>query len=121
MPVRSLVHGDLTADNLFVRVEGATIHLASIIDWADVMGCDPAYDLVPLYIDLFQCQPALLRAFRSGYGEGPLFRPGWQKRATAFLLAFRFDLGSLLSRVKPVLSSVTRLEDVETLLWDGVS
>ena len=120
-PVRSLVHGDLTADNLFVRVEGTTIHLASIIDWADVMGCDPAYDLVPLYIDLFRCQPALLRAFRSGYGEGPLFRPGWQKRATAFLLAFRFDLGSLLNRVEPALSSVTRLEDVEALLWDGVS
>jgi len=115
-----MVHGDLTADHVYVRIAPGHVRVTSLIDWADAMIGDAAYELVPLYLDLFQGRPERLRAFRTAYGDGPMFGPGWEKRATAYLAAFRFDLGAMLTRLIPRFSGLIRLEEVEGRLWGDV-
>jgi aminoglycoside phosphotransferase (APT) family kinase protein len=59
-----LVHGDLIARHVFV----ANGRLSGIIDWGDAMVTDRHYELAKLHLDLFDGEPALLRAFLDASG-----------------------------------------------------
>ena len=56
---RVFVHGDLTANHVFVE-QG---RLVGIIDWGDAMVTDRHYELIQVYRDLLGCDKALLRCF----------------------------------------------------------
>jgi hygromycin-B 7''-O-kinase len=56
---RAFVHSDLTARHVFVE----NGRLTGIIDWGDAMVTDRHYELGKLYLDMFNCDKALLRAF----------------------------------------------------------
>lgn len=49
--------------------------MAGLIDFADAVAGDPAYELVALFAGLFRCAPAPLRAFLEAYGPEPAFGP----------------------------------------------
>ncbi len=114
-----LLHGDLTADHVFIQKSSDAVRITGLIDWADALIGDPAYELVAVYVDLFRGQRDQFMAFRSGYGDGPMFRPTWKRRATAWLLAYRFDVGSMLAAIRPALSSINSFQDVEEIVWEG--
>jgi hypothetical protein len=56
---RVFVHGDLTADHVFVE-DG---RLVGIIDWGDALVTDRHYEICQVHRDLFNCNKALLRVF----------------------------------------------------------
>lgn len=115
-----LVHGDLTREHVFVEESSGPFQITGLIDWADARIGDATYELVSLYLDLFRGRPDHLAAFRSGYGDGPMFQPGWKRRATAFLLAYRFEIESMLAAMRPALSSATGIDQVEEIVWAGL-
>ena len=61
---RTLVHGDLDASHLLADADG---RLAAVIDWADALIADPAYDLAGL---LAGCPPAFAERAIASY-DGP--------------------------------------------------
>ncbi len=70
---RVFVHGDLTANHVFVE-DG---RLAGLIDWGDALAADRHVELIQIYRDLFRCDKALFRVFleASDWPLGPDF-PG---------------------------------------------
>ncbi|MGN6483328.1 MAG: aminoglycoside phosphotransferase family protein, partial [Thermomicrobiales bacterium] len=63
MSVRALIHGDLTADHVFGASgrEGNHWTPTGLIDFGDARIGDRRYDLIPLFVDAFAGDPALLR------------------------------------------------------------
>ena len=54
-----LVHGDITADHVFVDDQGLT----AVIDWGDALVADRAYELPAIYLDAFRGDRRLLATF----------------------------------------------------------
>lgn len=117
MPAGVLTHGDITANHVFVAPGSSGPEITGLIDWADAEIQNAAYELVVLYAGLFAGESALLTAFRSAYGDGPLFQPGWESRATAFLLLFPYDHGPALSKTIPRWEQARTPAALEELLW----
>ena len=74
---RTLVHGDLDASHLLAAADG---RLAAVIDWADALIADPAYDLAGL---LAGCPPAFAERAIASY-DGPASRDPDMRRRAAF-------------------------------------
>lgn len=60
-----LVHGDLTGENLLVTHKGDVL----VIDCADACLAPAWYELGPIAIELFRCNPFLLREFAGEHQE----------------------------------------------------
>src|SRR5262249_9433736 len=85
LPATSLVHGDITADHVFVdRAE-----LVGLIDWGDALIADPYYELVAVYFDAFGGQRPLLTEFLRGYRWDRADE--FCRRAIQGVLEFEFD------------------------------
>lgn len=56
------VHGDLTAENLLVCPDGRPV----VIDFADTVLAPACYELPPICLSLFDCDPGLAREFWRG-------------------------------------------------------
>jgi len=105
LPATSLVHGDITADHVFVdRAE-----LVGLIDWGDALIADPYYELVAVYFDAFGGQRPLLTEFLRGYGWDRAVDFG--RRALQGVLEFQFDA---LSRISEM-ADLTEVKDLGQL------
>src|SRR5215813_1761040 len=105
LPATSLVHGDITADHVFVdRAE-----LVGLIDWGDALIADPYYELVAVYFDAFGGQRPLLTEFLRGYGWDRADDFG--RRALQGVLEFQFDA---LSRISEM-ADLTEVKDLGQL------
>jgi len=62
------VHGDVTAENVLIRPDGAPV----LIDYADSVIAPRAYELPPLAFDLFRCDRGMVRAY-AGSQDIPAF------------------------------------------------
>ncbi|MFC7625240.1 phosphotransferase family protein [Microlunatus sp. GCM10028923] len=109
---RSLTHGDLTEDHLFV--DDRT--LKGIIDWGDAQVTDPCYELPPLYLGAFGGDRELLRAFLAGYGWN--VDGDFPRRALSITLMHR-KAEFLVRRIRAVvdLDSCRTLADVADAVW----
>lgn len=113
---RKLVHGDLTADHVFVDAG----RLAGVIDWGDAQYTDPHYDLPAVYLDAFRGDPALLRAFLDGY-RWPV-DAGFPHRLLSAILLHQFADGELetIGKLLP-LDEITCLEELAVRLYPPIS
>lgn len=110
LPVRRLVHGDLTADHLFVD-RG---RLAGIIDWGDAMHVDPFYELPALHLHTFGCDGRLLKAFVDGSGWETLAE--FPRRAMTATLLHKFDVLSGAGGIE--MARMATLDELAGVLWD---
>jgi hypothetical protein len=83
-PALILVHGDITADHVFVDQKGVT----AVIDWGDALVADRAYELPAVYFDALGGDRRLLAAFldAADWPQADLPRRGMQG-----VLEFQFD------------------------------
>lgn len=83
-PAEILVHGDITADHVFVDRRGIT----ALIDWGDALVADRAYELPAVYLDALRGDQRLLAAFLDAarWPLGDLARCGLQG-----ILVFQFN------------------------------
>lgn len=63
-----LLHADITADHALMQNDEQGWRITGLIDWGDAMVGDPAYELLALHLDAFNCDKALLRAYLDSYG-----------------------------------------------------
>lgn len=61
--LRALIHGDLTADHLFGSIGIAGWEPKGVIDFGDARIADRRYDLIPLFVDCFAGDRAMLDAY----------------------------------------------------------
>jgi hypothetical protein len=102
-----LIHADLTGDHLLgmfgrattVAIEdGASPELAShwhtlaIIDWGDTRIGNILYELVALYLDLFQADKHLLRVCLDAYDLPGFYRQDFPRKALSMVLLHQFPM-----------------------------
>jgi aminoglycoside phosphotransferase (APT) family kinase protein len=81
-----LVHGDITADHVFVD-RG---HLVALIDWGDAVVADRSYEIAAVFLDTFAGHRTLLDAFL-GAASWPRDE-SFARRALQGLLEFQFNV-----------------------------
>jgi Ser/Thr protein kinase RdoA (MazF antagonist) len=108
-PAGILVHGDITADHVFVDGRGIT----ALIDWGDALVADRAYELPAVYLDAFRGDRRLLAAFLDAarWPPGDLERRGLQG-----ILEFQFDAITTIATSYD-LTQVDSLEELAGLLF----
>lgn len=92
-PALILVHGDITADHVFVDDDGLT----AVIDWGDALVADRSYELPAVYLDAFGGDQRLLATFRvaANWPHAEFARRGLQG-----ILEFQFDaIAAIANRV----------------------
>jgi hypothetical protein len=116
-PVPCLTHQDLTGDHVLVDTDTPP-RLVGIFDWGDAGMDDPSAEMPALFLSLFNGDRTALRAFRDGYGDdGPMFAPGWQRRATLYLLISPFSLDNSAKALGASLGDIHTPDDLEQALW----
>lgn len=99
------VHGDLTGENILIGENG----FFTIIDCADALQAPAWYEYGPLVFELFQCDPALVRAF--GEDDPEYF----VERVLDALSLHRFGADLLLETARrqgiPVFSKLCQVKD----------
>ena len=115
-----LVHGDIHDAHVLLQADPAGWAIAGLIDFADAIVGDPAYELVPLHVDLFRCDGGLLKAFLAAYGADPAWGPDWRRRATAYLCLFDNNWLPVLLERLPAVAGARTPEHLEGLLWPGL-
>jgi aminoglycoside phosphotransferase (APT) family kinase protein len=100
-PAAILVHGDITADHVFVDDQGVT----ALIDWGDALAADRAYELPAVYLDALRGDRRHFAAFLESahWPQRDLARRGLQG-----ILEFEFNA---VARV----AELVQLADIETL------
>ena len=89
-PARTLVHGDITADHVFVDHDGLT----AIIDWGDALVADRSYEIPAVYLDALHGDRRLLARFLdvANWPRAQLARRGLQG-----ILEFQFNAISAIA------------------------
>ncbi len=105
-----LVHGDITADHVFIQ-DGK---LTGIIDWGDSIVADRFYEFVPLYLDAFNASVPLLDLFLSAYGL--VWDERFARRALQGVLEFRFNAIARVAQIVD-LSAVASLDELAERLF----
>lgn len=94
-----LLHGDVTADHLLLRQEGAgQWQIRGLIDFGDARLGTPCYDFVAVAADALRGEVAALRACLAAYGlPGALDDPTFRRALTALALLHEYaDVGWLV-------------------------
>ncbi len=112
-----LIHADLTANHILGRLERGRWQTLAIIDWGDAMVGNLLYELAALHLDLFRCDPRLLRAFLEAYGLDAAARRELPRRAMSVALLHQFNVLTRLQRDRPDLDGATSLEALAEGLW----
>lgn len=108
-PARTLVHGDITADHVFVDHDGLT----AIIDWGDALVADRSYELPAVYLDALHGDRRLLARFldMANWPRTQLARRGLQG-----VLEFQFNaISAIATHVD--LSEMMTLDDLASHLF----
>jgi hygromycin-B 7''-O-kinase len=108
-PATTLVHGDITADHVFVDDHGIT----AIIDWGDALVADRSYELPAVFLDALRGDHGHLNAFL----EAACWpRDQIARRALQGILEFQFNaITRLSSRID--LTSTESLDDLAQQLF----
>lgn len=110
-PPTTLVHGDITADHVFVDEGGVT----AVIDWGDALAADRAYELPAVFLDALSGDRHHLDAFLSA-AAWPL--PQLGRRVMQGILEFQFNaIGSVSRRVD--LNSIDSLDELTLRLFEN--
>lgn len=118
MSVRALIHGDLTADHVFGASGRKGNHWtpAGLIDFGDARIGDRRYDLIPLFVDAFAGDPALLRAYLAAIGTD-LTAGDFPRSMLALTLLHEFRvLGAWLDE-HPAARELPTLDALAMAMW----
>ncbi len=88
----ALLHADMTADHVLGTLQDGSWKTRALIDFGDAMAGDPAYELIPLHLDLFRRDRLLLRAYLDAYGLDAAAQQVLPRRAMSLALLHRFDV-----------------------------
>ena len=87
-----LLHADMTTDHVLGALQNGSWKTRAIIDFGDAMAGDPAYELIPLHLDLFHQDRRLLRAYLDAYGLDAAAQQVLPHRAMSLALLHMFDV-----------------------------
>lgn len=109
-PASVLVHGDITADHVFVA-DGSFV---AIIDWGDAVVADRSYELPAVYLDAFDCDRELLGVFLdpAGWARDDTFA----RRGLQGVLEFQFNAVTRVATLVD-LDAVRTLEELSERLF----
>jgi len=108
-PATHLVHGDITADHVFV--DGSRV--TAIIDWGDALMADRGYELPAVYLDALRGRREWFAAFLAG-ARWPL--DDLPRRGLQGILEFQFDAISAIAKLVD-LRSVRTLDELAKRLF----
>ncbi len=112
-PPMTFVHGDITADHVFVNAEGIT----AVIDWGDALVADRGYELPAVFLDALRGDRSHLSAFLQA-AHWPL--EGIARRLLQGILEFQFNaITAVASQVDLV--SITSLDELARRLFDDAA
>lgn len=107
---KTFVHGDITADHVFVDDGGIT----AVIDWGDALVADRAYELPAVFLDALRGDRHHLEAFLTA-AAWP--RPQLGRRVLQGILEFQFNaIGAVSGRVN--LNSIKSLDELGLRIFD---
>lgn len=112
-----LIHADLTADHVLGEFGGGQWRINGIIDMGDCMTGDLFYELVALYLDLFNAQKPLLAAFLEGYGAALHTRSDFPRRCLCAALQHQFNVFTPLFEAYPALAHSPTLDHLAQSVW----
>lgn len=114
-----LTHADLTRDHILGDMMDGRWQTRAIIDFGDARVADIGWELIALYVDLFDLDKILLREFLTTYGESGILRdPAACRKAMAYTLLFPFEITSMIFRKLPSAANAASLEEFACLLWN---
>lgn len=88
----AFLHADMTADHVLGSLQGGSWQTRALIDFGDALVGDPAYELIPLHLDLFQQDRRLLRAYLDAYGLDAAAQQALPRRAMSLALLHSFNV-----------------------------
>jgi hypothetical protein len=87
-----LIHADLTMDHLLGCLMSGGWKSLAVIDWGDAMTGNILYELVSLYLDLFQSDMQLLKVCLDAYGLSDFYQHDFPWKALSMVLLHQFPL-----------------------------
>jgi hygromycin-B 7''-O-kinase len=113
-----LLTGEYTPMNFLVKQKAGIWHIDALIDFGDAMLGLREYDLLGPGAFLIEGDKKLLREFLIAYGYSPdSLTQTLSYQLTALLLLHKYSNLHIQVRIKNWKQKVTRLKDLENLLW----
>jgi hygromycin-B 7''-O-kinase len=112
-----LLHADCTADHAMGTWDGRHWQMQHLIDFGDAIVGDPAYELIPLHLDLFGYDKRLLRAYLDSYGD-TVDRRTLARKAMSLALLHPCNVLYLLPNRLRDPTAVPTLDALATAIWD---
>ena len=113
-----LLHGDLTADHLIIRKNNCEWQFVAFIDWGDAIVGDPLFELIPLHLDMFQCDKELLAVFLDYYGLEVEFNHDMAVKMLNLCLLHPFNVFDGFFEQYPETRLLSSLSDLAEWLWE---
>jgi hygromycin-B 7''-O-kinase len=114
---RVLMHTEIMREHVLVRRGHGGWEVTGIFDFEPAMAGVPEYEMASIGVFLCQGEPALLRAFRAGYGTPPSDGETLARRVMAYTLLHRYSRLSWYLDVIPPRQATTL--DALALEWFG--
>ena len=113
-----LVHGDLTEDHLYLKEEAGRWVITGLLDFGDAHLCPREYEWPALWLDLFQRDIPVFKAFLASYDSKVLEDSGFIERAFVWTLLHDFGTGIVEDQLnRHVGHRIRSLDDLRELLW----
>ena len=119
---RVVVHGDLESDHVILRQSGRSWTIASIIDFGDAKIGVPDYELMPLWLGLFDRDVEAMRSFLRAYNPTILDDKVLRNRILAWTLLHDFGteaLEELLEKTQTP-TPVESMDDMLKVIYPGL-
>jgi Ser/Thr protein kinase RdoA (MazF antagonist) len=113
-----LLHADFTADHALGQWDGRRWHMQHLIDFGDAIMGDPAYELIPLHLDLFRYDKRLLRAYLDAYYGGAIDSRALARKAMSLTLLHPCNVLYLLPDRLRDPAAVPTLDALAAAIWD---
>jgi hygromycin-B 7''-O-kinase len=114
-----LIHADLTRDHLLGKVQDGKWNTLGMIDFGDARVGNLFYELIALYLDLFQGEKQMLSLFLENYGFKMSSDTNFTIKAMNMTLLHQYGeniLTDLFCRC-PHLEHITTLEELAEEIW----
>ncbi|MGC4192021.1 MAG: aminoglycoside phosphotransferase family protein [Thermomicrobiales bacterium] len=118
MPLRALIHGDLTADHVFGIAGRDGWEPAGVIDFGDARIADRRYDLIPLFVDGFAGDRTMLRTYLDAIGTD-LIGGNFPRSMLALTLLHEFRVLGKWFGTHPEAMELPTLDALALAMWDS--
>jgi len=113
------LHSDMIAENVLGLKKDNVWKPVALIDFGDSMVGDPIYELIPLHIEIFQCEKQYTLEVIKHYGmEAFTGRKDFSFKAMCYTLLHAQDVFRTAFEIKPEWKNYTDLNELQKAMWD---